>query len=83
MSAELRIAWRSSDQWVTAFLADMNTMEGSIEILRVRKTALDSDPRFWEQLQAVVQASVHRLIEEECGIPVDRWERQRPPEEPA
>jgi hypothetical protein len=81
MSAAFRIAWRASDNFVTAFLVPVETMEGATELLRISH-GLRADQEFWADLKLAVQHYFERIL----GDPDQEhshWKEQKPPEERA
>ena len=75
-----RIAMRDEGEWIRVYFADPHTMEGSVEILAIRKTFLDVDhPALRDRLLELVQEGLAKICEDEgLGRPSD-WIRQKAP----
>lgn len=79
-----RIAIRSgADGYVTFYLAEMNTMEGATELLRVPKKILVADPELFNELQYCTVSHLNRYLVDTFGLEAQEWITQEAPEQQA
>ena len=68
-----RIAFRAEGEWVNAYYAEPNTMEGAILICSARKGCLQSTPGAFDDLQALARKIVSCAIADVGGTPPESW----------
>ena len=85
--APFRIAIRKGDidgvSWVFFYLVPNDSMEGALELGRIRLRLCDDHPPLWESLRREMPRSVAVGMENACGIKTTEFIEQEPPEKEA
>ena len=72
MKAPFRIALRQEGQWWNAYLAKPDTMEGAVEIARLRMT-MASDPATKDAFIAFTRVAMERALKVVHGLDIAKW----------
>ena len=68
IKSPFRIAFRSEGDWLTAYFARPDSMEGAIEVGRIKRSAAEQDPKVFDDWQALWSAWVMRAVQEKFGV---------------
>lgn len=76
---DVRIAVRGEGEWVNAYLARGDTMEGAQLVASIRRAVCDRRPELFDRWKAILHDTMMALCED-TGVPVLRTEEQTAPE---
>jgi hypothetical protein len=74
-----RIAFRAEGEFVNAYFAPPETMDGAILVSSVRRRMLNEDPELWEDWRTLMRMAFERY-HERLGLPVTEWKEIPAPE---
>jgi hypothetical protein len=77
--APIRLAMRVEGDWWVAYAAEMQTMDGGIELGRLRFGLVRGHPKIKDGFQALMVKAMTALLEEQ-GLHPASWEARTAPE---
>lgn len=75
-----RVAFREEGEWVNAYFASPETMEGAVLMASIRRTVLDADrPRAFDTFHALLRQSMTQMCVG-IGAPPSSWKVNQAPD---
>ena len=69
--APLRLAIRTEDEWVVAYLAPRDTMDGAKKVAVIHRRVLEESPGAFEQWKTLLGEWMRTVSAEAAGLPLE------------
>lgn len=73
----MRLAFRTEGEFVNAYFAPADTMDGAIQLGSMQKRILDASPEAWAEWRALMTKAMSVLIQSMTGVK-PTWTRETP-----